>query len=409
MNKKIAALLTVIFSASVMLGACAVKQSQETATASASPEASESGKIIVAEVNGEPIYYDQFHTIYANACAQYGIDENDETNGSYIKSMIMDSLINEKIMRQKLTENGYMELSSEDEAKAEKDAQDYLDSMVDSYYGSTIKAGLEEGYTDEQYQEAKKPYEEQVLQSIGYTKDEFYDYYKLMLAEDKAKTALVGNIEPTEDEIKAKYDENVAADKETMESDPAQYESTVSGGDTAYYVPEGVRVVRHVLFKIDETSAGAVKTLRDAGYDEQADYLLQNALSAIEQKATDVLNQIKSGKLSFDDAIATYNEDTGMPETGYTVVKGGTTFVESFTNGAMSLAAVGDITDLIPSDYGYHIIEYYGDMTPGPVPFDDVKQEVADSLKATMQDEAWQKIVDEWTSSSKIERYEENM
>lgn len=409
MNKRIASLLGVFVSVMMLFGACAVKESQETATASASPEATASESIMVAEVNGEPIYYDQFYTIFSSACASYGISEDDETNGAYIKSMILESLISEKIMSQKLTENGYMDLTDEQTTQATQDAQDYLDSIIDSYYKTTIESELGEGYTDEQYEEAKAPYEEEVLTGMGYTKDEFINYYKLTVAEDAAKAELVGEILPTDDEVKAAYDENVAAEKETMDADPTQYEPTVSGGTTAYYAPEGVRMVRHVLIKIDDSESGAISTLRDAGYDDQADYLLENALTGIIEEANGVLSKLKSGSITFDEAITTYNQDTGMPETGYAVTEGSTKFVESFTAAAMGLKEIGGFSELVASDYGYHIIEYFGDVPTGAVAFDDVKQEVYDSLTATMQDEAWQTIIDEWTNTSEVVRYDDNM
>ena len=410
MNKRIAAILGVMIAVMMLLGACAVKQSEETATASASPEATASEQVIVAKVNGEPIYYDQFHAIYANACASYGISEDDETNGSYLKDMIMESLINEKIMTQKLTENGYMNLTDEQAAQAEKDAQEYLSSNIDSYYGSQIQAGLAEGYTDEEYQAAKAPYEEQILKAMGYdTKQAFIDYYKLTVAEDAAKTALVGDIKPTEEEVQAKYDENVARDQKTMDANPSTYESSAAGGATVYYVPAGVRQVLQVLVKIDDEWSSAIKTLRDAGNDAQADYLLEKAQADIKAEADDVLKKIKSGSISFADAIATYNDDTGMPETGYSVVSGGTTFVEPFTTAAMNLKAVGDVSELVPTDYGYHILQYVSDVPAGAVVYENVKQEIYDTLLATMQDEAWQTIVDEWTNTSKIEKFEDKL
>ena len=75
----------------------------------------------------------------------------------------------------------------------------------------------------------------------------------------------------------------------------------------------------------------------------------------------------------------------------------------------MGLKAIGDVSDLVPTDYGYHIIQYVGDVPTGAAAYDDVKQELKDSLTTTMQDEAWQTIIDEWTSASTIKKYEENM
>ncbi len=407
MNKRFLTLLGIIMAILMLFGACAVKETEETATASTSPEATENP--VVAEVNGESIYYDEYYTLYASACAQYGIAEDDEANGGFIKDMILDSLVNEKILAQKLTENGYMDLTEEQLAEAEQSAQADLDSYIDYYYGAEIESQLGEDYTDEQYQEAKAPYQEQLLTGMGFTMEDFVVSYKLQIAQESAKLALVGDILPTDEEVQAKFDEEVAADKESMDADPTQYGSTVSSGATAYYVPAGVRTVRQVLIKIDDDASGAISVLREQGYDDQADYLLEKALADIQGEADDVLAKLKSGSITFDEAITTYNDDPGMSESGYPVMEGSTTYVESFTTGAMSLAAVGDFTDLVSSDYGYHIIEYFSDVPAGAVSFDSVKDGIYDSLVATMQGEAWQKIIDEWTETSNVEKYEENM
>lgn len=407
MKKKIIALLSVLIAVLMLFGACAVEETQDTAAAGSPPETTDNP--VVVEVDGEPIYYDQYHTYYASVCAQYGIEEDDEANGAYIRDMIIDSLVNEKIMMQKLTENGYMDLTDKQIAQAEQDSQAYLDSIVEAYYGATIESALEEGYTDAQYEEAKVPYEEQVLTEMGYTKEEYLNYYKMTIAGDMAREALVGDITPTEEEIQAKYDENVAYDQEAMEEDPTQYVSTALTGSTVYYVPAGIRMVRQVLIKIDEDSSGAISVLREQGYGDQADYLLEKALADIKPEADDVISKLDSGSITFDEAVTSLNRDTEMPKDGYAVVEGCMSYVESFTTSAMALDNIGEYTELVSSDYGYHIIEYYSDVSEGAVSYDSVKDEIKESITATMQDEAWQKIIDEWTESYDVVRYEENM
>ncbi len=408
MNKKLLALLCVLIATMMLFGACAAApQSQEEATASATPDAEST--VVVAKVNGEPIYYDEYYKVYKSACAQYGVSEDDATYGDYLKNMVLDSLVNQEIMTQKLTEEGYMDLTDEQKAEAEENAQAELDSMIDYYYKSTIEAELGEGYTKEEYEAAKAPYREELLTQMGTTEEEYKALFVLPVAQDAAKQAKVGDIIPTDADVQAKYDENVAADKEAMDADPSVYESTVSSGATAYYIPAGVRNVRQVLIGIDEDTVNAISLLRGEEFTAQADYLLEKALAEVKAKADDVLAKIKSGKMTFEEAIASYNDDKGMPETGYPVTKDSKTYVESFTTGAMGLGKVGDVSDLVASDYGYHIIEYFSDLPAGAVALDTVKEEIYDTLVTTMQDEAWQKVIDEWTTTSKIETFKENL
>ena len=90
-------------------------------------------------------------------------------------------------MTQKLTENGYMDLTDEQLAEAAQNAQADIDSYIEYYNGAEIKASLGEDYTDEQYQEAKAPYEEKLLTGMGYTKEDFVETYKLQMAQDAAR------------------------------------------------------------------------------------------------------------------------------------------------------------------------------------------------------------------------------
>ena len=97
-----------------------------------------------------------------------------------------------------------------------------------------------------------------------------------------------------------------------------------------------------------------------------------------------------------------------MPEGGYPVYKDSGSYMGAFVTGAYALANVGDISDLVATDYGYHILLYAGDTVAGPVPYESVKDEIYETLKATLQSERWNEITDEWVAQSDVEFYPEN-
>ena len=405
MNKKITVLLCVLLAAVMLLGACTAKQTEEDARPGAASNIDDD--FVIVTVNGEPIYYKDYYPRYASACAQYGISEDDETYGSYLKESILESLINEKIMIQNLTEMGYMDLSEEQLAKAQTDAQGELDMMIDYYYASTIESELGEDYSDEDYAQAKLRYEDELLAGSGFSKEDLVNYYKLEMATAAAKEALVGDALPTDQQVREKFDEYVAADKEMFDETPSMYESDINSGSPVYYTPEGVRMVRQVLVLIDEDAKSAIQLLRSEGYDEHADILLEAALADIKEKAEEILGKINSGELSFEQAIEEHNEDPGQPEEGYPVTEDSTTYMEAFTAGAMELEATGQVSGLVGTDYGYHIIEYFKDVEAGAVDFESVKDEIYESLLSMIQDEQWNAIVDEWTNAADIVYTEE--
>lgn len=406
MNKKLTVLLCVALAAVMLLGACTAKQTEEDAKPGAASDIDDD--FVIVTVNGEPIYYREYYPQYASACAQNGISEDDETYGAYLKESILESLINEKIMMQNLTEKGYMDLTAEQNAKAQSDAQAQLDMMIEYYYASAIEEELGEDYSDEGYAQAKAKYEDELLAGSGFSREDLVDYYKLEMAQTAAMEALVGDALPTDQQLREKFDEYVAADKEVFDETPSMYESDINNGSPVYYTPQGVRMVRQILISIDEDAQSAIQLLRSEGYDESADMLLEAALAAIKEDSEGILGKINSGELSFEEAIKEHNEDPGQPEEGYPVTEGSATYMEAFTAGAMELESLGQVSGLVGTDYGYHIIEYYKDIEAGEADFESVKDELYDSLLATIQDEQWNAVVEEWTNAADIVYTEES-
>lgn len=74
------------------------------------------------------------------------------------------------------------------------------------------------------------------------------------------------------------------------------------------------------------------------------------------EQAESVLNQIRNGEISFADAAKQYSTDTGSAENGGDVGWDKlTTFVTEYQD-ALGNLNVGDVSDLVESEYGYHII-----------------------------------------------------
>lgn len=383
MKSKLMVVLCLVLAGALVLGGCSDK--------------------IVASVNGVPIKYDK----YVDYLTQMGISP-DDAEATQDKADMVEYLVQEEALNQMLKDKGYLDLTDEQVAQAESDAKEILDSFVQYQYQAQIAEELGEDYTEEQHTAVLEKYNKQALEENGLTWEELLDSYKMQLALDAAREELTGDVVPTEEEIRAEYDKQLATDKEAMDADPSVYESAVNYGATVYYIPEGLRNVKQVLIKIDDKATEAISLLRQNAYDDQADALLEMALADIKAEAESVLEKINSGELTFDQAVEQFNDDTGMPEEGYMVCKNSTTYMESFTNGAMALAKLGDVSGLVKTDYGYHIIQYTSDVKSGEVGFDQLRDSVAQSLTATMQDEKWTAIVDEWNDKQDIKYFEDN-
>ena len=92
-------------------------------------------------------------------------------------------------------------------------------------------------------------------------------------------------------------------------------------------------------------------------------FKFNNDKSAAFKKASDVLTQIKSGKITFEKAVSQYSEDTdsvaSAGEIGWLSIEDSDTMAtmgENFFDKVFQLDA-GDISDIIESNAGYHIVK----------------------------------------------------
>jgi peptidyl-prolyl cis-trans isomerase D len=103
-------------------------------------------------------------------------------------------------------------------------------------------------------------------------------------------------------------------------------------------------------------------------------------VAEIKKKAEDILAQTKKKGTNFEDLAKKYSEDPGSKAKGGDlgwIVQGQT--VPEFEKAAFSLPK-GDISDLIRTQYGFHIIKVLDRETAHTKPFDEVKDSIRTPL-----------------------------
>jgi peptidyl-prolyl cis-trans isomerase D len=144
------------------------------------------------------------------------------------------------------------------------------------------------------------------------------------------------NVQISEGQLKAQYQQNIQQ----------------------YQVPNRVHVEHILLFTKGKTDA---------------------EVAEIKKKAEDVLKQVKKGG-NFEDLAKRFSEDPGTKDKGGDlgwIVEKQT--VPAFEKAAFSLNK-GQISDLVQTEYGFHIIKLLDKETAHTKPFDEVK----DSLRAPL-------------------------
>jgi|SRR5579871_2493889 len=222
--------------------------------------------------------------------------------------------------------------------------------------------------------------------------------YKKKYEKIKVEWALVKpdmytkEVQPTEQDLKAYYDANKAgyntperknliilmADQSKLEAavpvTDAQLQAAYNQNKDQYRTPERVKV-RHILLKTTDKPAA----------DEPK----------IKAKAEDLLKQIKAGA-NFADLAKKYSEDTGTAVNGGEypdwISRNGQT-VPEFEKTAMGLKP-GQVSDLVKTTYGYHIIQGIAHEDARLRPFEEVKGELMAQLKKQKATQEMQDIAD---------------
>ena len=221
--------------------------------------------------------------------------------------------------------------------------------------------------------------------------------YVLIKPED-----LEAKVTPTDAEIKAEYEKNrsryLVPERRSVRYallDTNQLRQTIQIPEDVlkkqyqdsiqqYQVPNQVHV-QHILFKtVGQTDAEVAET---------------------KKKAEDVLKQARKGA-KFDELAKKYSEDPGSKDKGGDLgwIRQGQT-VPEFEKEAFSLAP-GQISDLVRTQYGFHIIKVLEKQTAHTKPFDEVKDSLRTQAMLNQAEKQATDIVDQLSrairQSSKI-------
>ena len=253
-------------------------------------------------------------------------------------------------------------------------------------------------------------YSTQVQERFQMPVAKFEDLIREGLLTDKFRKLVTDGISASADELQQEFryrNEKVKLDysfikPEDLESkitvDEAEIKAAYDKNKSSYQVPEK-RVVRYGLIDINQLRQTAQVSEDELKAQYQQDiqqYQVPNRVHVqhilfmtvgktpaeveeIHKKAEDVLKQARSGK-DFTELAKRYSEDPGSKDKGGDlgwIVQGQT--VPEFQTAAFTLEK-GKISDLVKTQYGFHIIKVLEKETAHTKPFEEVK----DSIRAPM-------------------------
>ena len=298
------------------------------------------GVITVSEAKAE---YDYLAYYYE----QLGMDPDDHEDT--IKTEVLNNLTEDAILALKAQELGVYAPSAEEEAEIRARAQASLDEMVDYY----LAYQADPAKSDEENRASVLEF----LAGEGTTLESLIESMTSQGWRDRLFAAVTADVQITEEDLRAYYDQAVANAEMAYTADPQSYETDRLGGAAVFWNPQGYRRVKRVLIPFSDENAARMQELTaqiEQGGDEATLSAAVAEMDAIyrslDATVEEVQGRIAAGE-DFEALIDAYGADPYLAEggagreDGYYVGVGSQLLDPDFVAAAMAL----DVPGILPS------------------------------------------------------------
>lgn len=374
-------------------------------------------KVVAYATQGEDIddlkiTYEEFRKEYKFILANSGIDDDTAEDIATVckqkRSDIINTLIVQKIYKQLAVEYGVSELTDEEQKEIDKTHEETVESFI-KQLGNRAEQELEESggdsaetdgaseedtsetsapaMTDEEKYEAGSKKLDELLEKAGMTRDDMRDWEVTAKIVEKVQNAIFNSVDRADAE--KQLEDLQKEGEEYYKSEISKFEQ---GGYSQVWLPDGSRLIKHVLLAFDSDTQTEIRSLRSEEKDDEADKLRTEKAQTLKSKQEEVEKKLDEGK-NIDDLINEYSADksgSASYHDGYTVIPNGTTYMEEFQKAAFVPEKIGERTVCV-TDYGVHIMVYAGDAK---VTDKDLENAV-DQLYANLGEEELDKIFTE--------------
>lgn len=347
-----------------------------------------------AEFNGGIVTVGEAATEYASISTYYqmlGMNEADYAEDA--KRAVLDGLVEEKVLEQKAKEFGVYELTADQLSELEAQVQAEYEANVQYY----MDFRFEDGKSEEEIREDTIEY----LAESGYTYESLLESAKATEWTNKLYEYVTGDLVIDDAQLKQFYDEQVTSMQMTYSASYADYESDCDAGRTIVWHPEGVRRVQGILIAFNEDQQNQYANIQAelaAGNSEplnEVDALYQELMP----RAQEVLARVQSG----EDFVSLINEIDGTLPSGMHISAQSTIYGDAIRDAAMGLQKIGDVSGIVQSDVGLWILRYASDVTPGPVAFEEVSEDLRANYQTELQATQYNRTVEQWLAEANVQ------
>ena len=374
--------------------------------------------VVVAEFNGGQLMSDEVAREYSEQMTNFVFaGYSEEEIASVLLDEVLKYMVSDHILEARAREMGLYELTAEDRAQIEQEAQANFDEQL-AFYRDFVNT---DGMTDEEATGAVKAY---MQSEAGVTLDIIRSELEEGWWAQKIYDEITRDVAVDDAALEKAYDELLAQQKESYEAYPDDFEFAQMNGETIVYNLPGYRAVRMLLFGFDDPAAyEAVSVLTeeiaelnpetDAQMIAEYKAQIEGFYASPEAQAKDAIARLLGGA-DFAELLAADGDDAGMMDenllkTGYYVSAKSMLWSEELISAAMALKQPGDISGAVRMADGVCILEYVGEVKAGEVPLEDVKEELRQQTLESAKYSAYEAQLNQWLEEANVKYYPERM
>ncbi len=340
----------------------------------------------VASVNGNPISQPFFENAYRNQLLRYdaeGIEMPEEAR-TFVRENVLNTIINDILIELFIIEEG-VHVSDEFVARIIQSAPEFIVDgkfSKELYYAWLNERVIEPSMFEEnQRLNIRKSQLERAIRATSFVTPSEYRRYLNLIGEQRQVTiaeidlaVLAEPIELKDEDIKEYY---ALRSEEFMEPESIDFDFIEISRDNSnermeisedelrlYYQDSGQRFAqderrqaRHILVLFGDDEA------------------------ASETKAREVVKRLQQGE-DYIDLVLEYSDDEGTKQQGGDLGMLAKSQLPGALGEAIFSMQLGEISDLVRTGFGFHIINLVDMESDGMVPFNLVKNEIESELRA---------------------------
>lgn len=394
--KKFIAVFLLFFIFAFLLVSCTTQQPSE---------------ILIAEIDGSRLYLNDLLSeieywiyLYGMDSTEYGSELSDENALPTLERMAeeqFNALLAYHVALAKARELRFDGLTESELSEIQQNAAEDLANTAD-YYEDELRQKY-----DSLSEEKLQTLLEAELSAAGYSEAQLISYYTNSLIYEKIYSYYTDALTLDATEVEAGAAQLAEQAKENYAADPSRYDYDTFFGATIYYTPANVRRVKHILIALEEEDAAAVQSAYEAEDTQTAEALLNEALEKIRGEAEEVYARIQLDPAQFDSVMYELTDDTEVTENpnGYYIYQESSFYHPSFIEAAFNLKTEGDISGLVATSSGYHILQLEEIVTEGPTPLEDIYSAAYETLLTQKKEAYFSQLTTQWQEEFSIKTY----